>query len=317
MAANIETMAYAKAAGAPWHGLGTVVEGATDSDVMMKAAGLDWEVELEDIFLGNGRQVPGRKAVVRDTDGKILGDVSDTYTVLQNKAIFDWTDGLLLDGRIQYRTAGSLRGGALVWALAEVPGEVEIAGDIHKTFVLISGGHDGGHAVTIAPTDVTVVCNNTLNMALAGAKGEPGFFRFLHTSGLTDKMAAAQQVLAMTTESQRRMATMLEKLALTPVTQDDFLRLEETLFGPKDDRGPRVASKVKGFRSIVRADVARRGTNAYALLQGVTGFAAHGRMLAPTTTKKSEQRFESIMFGGGAEGFTAKGVAFLRELATV
>ena len=47
MAHKVETMAYAGED--PWHGLGTKVDSNIYVDEMVKAAGIDWKVNLEPI----------------------------------------------------------------------------------------------------------------------------------------------------------------------------------------------------------------------------------------------------------------------------
>ena len=71
MAANVETMFYTREK--PWHGLGTKVEEAPTSADALRLAGLDWRVEQKNIQLCGGSKVPGYKANVRSTDGKVLG----------------------------------------------------------------------------------------------------------------------------------------------------------------------------------------------------------------------------------------------------
>ena len=75
MAANVESMFYIREK--PWHGLGTMVAEAPDS-----TAGLDWNVVQKDIMIVDGSvTIPGFEANVRNTDGSVLGIVTDRYTM--------------------------------------------------------------------------------------------------------------------------------------------------------------------------------------------------------------------------------------------
>ena len=104
MAALVESMVYTREK--PWHGLGTKVEDAPTSADALRLAGLDWRVEQKNIQLCGGSKVPGYKANVRSTDGKVLGVVSDRYRIVQNADAFEFTDSII-GGDVRYETAGS------------------------------------------------------------------------------------------------------------------------------------------------------------------------------------------------------------------
>ena len=327
MPANIETMAYARAGGVPWHGLGRAVDGARDSEAMIEAAGLAWSVKSVRLWAGPIAPVPGAegtypaqvevpdyRAIRRSDTGAVLGVVGDGYQPLQNGDAFAFLDGLAQDRTIQYQTAGALGGGRRVWALAEVPdGAMTIAGDSFQTYMLITTGHDGAHAVNIQSTSVRVVCQNTLNAALAGRSAQS--FRFVHTRSLPERMAAASNALQFVSEQQRRLATFLERAAATDVERATYCELEDQLFGTEAERGPRVRNNLGRFRSVVGAEVARGGRTAYALVNGITGYADHARTMNLSTIAKREARLESTIDGGAAT-FKAQGLAFVRQLVS-
>lgn len=108
MAANVETMFSTREK--PWHGLGTIVAEAPDSGEALILAGLDWKVIQKKIYTGDRKLIHGYRANVRDTDGQLLGVVSDRYRVVQNEDAFAFTDALLGEG-VRYETAGSLQSG--------------------------------------------------------------------------------------------------------------------------------------------------------------------------------------------------------------
>ena len=94
MAALVETMFSVREK--PWHGLGTIVSEAPDSQNALELAGLDWNVIQKDIITSDGSSViSGFKANVRDRDNSVLGIVTDRYKVVQNSEAFAFTDELL------------------------------------------------------------------------------------------------------------------------------------------------------------------------------------------------------------------------------
>jgi hypothetical protein len=66
-------------------------------------------------------------------------------------------------------TAGSLRDGQYVWALAKVKESFDVFGeDTVESFLLFSNPHVYGKSVDVRFTPIRVVCNNTLSMSLEG-----------------------------------------------------------------------------------------------------------------------------------------------------
>lgn len=193
MAHEIETMFYNLENGVPWHGLGTPVRGAADSEEALVKSGLLWAVEKQPVSVG-GRQVPGYTATVRSADGSVLGVVSDRYQPVQNREAFAWTAALLGEG-MRYESAGSLRGGRRVWLLARLQEPAMLAGDEALTYLVFSNSHDGSGAVKVALTPVRVACANTLAWAMSGARRS---WSAMHVGNMTGKLETAREALQLT-----------------------------------------------------------------------------------------------------------------------
>ena len=206
MAANVETMFSVRER--PWHGLGTVVESAPSSKEALELAGLDWQVHQKDISVLWGRTIPGYKANVRDIDGAVLGVVTDKYRVVQNEDAFAFTDELLGEG-VKYETAGSLNGGRKVWILARLPREYVISGERISPYLVFSNTHDGSGAIRVAITPIRVVCNNTLNLALARAERS---FSMIHTGNINEKFEEAKKTLFMADTYMEELGKEFERL---------------------------------------------------------------------------------------------------------
>lgn len=112
------SMAYA--GDTPWHGLGVKVLPDLTPEQMLKAANLDWTVEKSPAYaLINGEpELIGRSALVRDRDHSILDIVTDDWNPVQNAEAFDFFHEFVMAGDMEMHTAGSLKGGQIVWALA-------------------------------------------------------------------------------------------------------------------------------------------------------------------------------------------------------
>ena len=172
MAHNVETMAYAGEV--PWHGLGVPVSNDLTPVQMMEKAGLNWTVDQIDSYVTVGdKQIPtGMKSLVRSSDNKVLTNIGQVWNPVQNEDAFNFFSEYVMKGDMEMHTAGSLKGGQLVWALAKVKESFDIfGGDKVESYLLFSNPHLYGKSIDIRFTPIRVVCNNTLSLSLE-AKAE-------------------------------------------------------------------------------------------------------------------------------------------------
>lgn len=165
-------MAYA--GDVPWHGLGKQVHPDLTPAQMLKEAGLDWEVYKDPAFIeydGNRVRIP-RDALRRSSDNRILDTVTPDWNPLQNEEAFDFFKDFVMKGDMEMHTAGALKDGKLVWALAKIKDGFFVGRkkDEVQSHLLFTNPHQFGKAIDIRFTPVRVVCWNTLSMAL-GSKG--------------------------------------------------------------------------------------------------------------------------------------------------
>lgn len=170
MAHMIETMAYAGET--PWHGLGKKVLPDLTPAQMLKEAGLDWTVEKVPSFITRkGKKIAtNQQALVRSSDDAILTMVSDDWKPVQNSEAFEFFHEFVMEGDMEMHTAGSIKDGKNVWALAKVKESFEIlGGDRVDSYLLFSNPHEYGKSIDIRFTPIRVVCNNTLTLALGSS----------------------------------------------------------------------------------------------------------------------------------------------------
>lgn len=167
MAHLVETMAYAGEV--PWHGLGVSVSNDLTPNQMMEKAGLNWTVDKVDAFvrIGDKEVATGQQALVRSSDNKILTNVGKDWNPVQNEEAFEFFSEYVLAGDMEMHTAGSLKEGKMVWALAKVKESFDIlGGDQVDSYLLFSNPHEYGKSIDVRFTPIRVVCNNTLTMSL-------------------------------------------------------------------------------------------------------------------------------------------------------
>ena len=154
----------------PWHGLGKRVPADVSPDQMLKAANLDWEVKKVPMSydVGQGPILTKTNALIRSSDNKLLTVVNETWNTVQNKEAFEFFNDFVLSGNMEMHTAGSLKEGKMVWALAKLKDKFELfGGDLVEGFLLFSNPHEFGRSIDIRFTPTRVVCNNTMTMALS------------------------------------------------------------------------------------------------------------------------------------------------------
>ena len=162
------SMAYAGSV--PWHGLGVKVSNDLTPAQMLEAAGLDWKVKTQPCFtmIDDKRVKIGKQALVRDFDGKILDIISDDWKPMQNEDAFEFFNDFVAAGDMSMETAGSLKDGKIVWALAAVKESFELFGGKDKVdaYLHFTNPHSYGQSIDVRFTPIRVVCNNTLTLSL-------------------------------------------------------------------------------------------------------------------------------------------------------
>lgn len=230
MSANVESMFSVREK--PWHGLGTIIQEACNSEEALRLAGLDWDVNQIPVTYND--KATGYQFNVRSSDDTVLGVVGGRYKPVQNKDAFAFTDELI-GGDVRYETAGSLSSGKRVWMLAKMP-DTKILDDVVEPYMCLTNSHDGFGSLKVCMTPVRVVCQNTLNMALDNAKRT---WNVRHTGNIQNKLAEAQHTLGLAQDYMKSLAEEAEELYKIKLAPKDFEVLTRTLFPITDDMGKR------------------------------------------------------------------------------
>lgn len=294
MAALVETMMYTREK--PWHGLGTRVEDAPTSADALRLAGLDWTVEQKDIQLCGGAKIQNYKANVRSTDKKVLGVVTDRYRIVQNREAFEFTDSLI-GSDVRYETAGSLNGGKKIWLLAKLP-ETEIVGDKTEPYLCFSNTHDGSGAIRVCMTPIRVVCNNTLNLALDGAKRA---WSVRHTGDLQRKMHEARICLYMANTYMNALAEQADHMANTTVTDDQIRQILNELFPSDEHSTQRELQNIQKLKDefmicYYAPDILKFRETAWGAVNAMSDMLSHNAPLRKTQNYR-ENNWGRIMDG--------------------
>jgi phage/plasmid-like protein (TIGR03299 family) len=218
-----------------WHNLGTVFDTEKNTNEMLVAANLNnWNVRLEDLEIPSSLvsdksyQYVVRTNPTDKTQTDVLGIVGERYVPLQNEDLFSFGDNIL-DGGGRWETAGSIRGGRVVFGSLALERETVLdpngVADVVKTYLLINTSHDGSIAIQASITPVRVVCANTLNVALNRTKKKDGVkqsFKIRHTQTAEGKITVARQALGMANSYMDEFDKMAHAMIAKEISAKDF-----------------------------------------------------------------------------------------------
>jgi len=261
MAHMVETMAYAGEV--PWHKLGVSVSNDLTPVQMMDKAGLNWNVrEVESFVEFDGKRIAtGQKSLVRETDGKILTNVGADWNPVQNETAFEFFNDFVMNGEMEMHTAGSLKGGQMVWALAKVGESFELFGDDRvDSYLLFSNPHQYGKSIDVRFTPIRVVCNNTLTFSLSSKKDNSvkvGHRTQFDPESVKESLGVAKSQL-------NTYKDMAEFLGSKRFTTDSLIEYYNTVF-------PRTADKRVQGKALSVETLSRNAKLAYDALEQQPG----------------------------------------------
>ena len=266
MSHEVETMAYAGAV--PWHGLGVAVSNDLTPRQMMQKAGLDWTVEKHDSFViindgfGGLKHVPtGQQALVRSSDHKVLTQVGSGWNPVQNEEAFDFFAEYCAAGDMEMHTAGSLKGGQMVWALAKIKESFDIlGGDQVDSYLLFSNPHQYGKSIDVRFTPIRVVCNNTLTLSLGQQVANS--CKLNHRSEFNPEKV--KEALGIAHEKFAKYKEMAEFLSTKRFTPETLVQYYNEVF-PRTYQGKKEVT-VKDF-----SDLTTNGQSAFSFLETQPG----------------------------------------------
>jgi len=307
MAHLIEQMAYVGAT--PWHGLGSQLSPKQPLEVWQQEAGMNWQIQESPVRfmadsignLGTIHSFPEQKVLYRSDTKAALSVVSNRYQVVQPREVLEFYRDLTERSGYELETAGVLKGGRKLWALARTGQSTAIKGnDVVNGYLLLATSCDGTLATTATPTTVRVVCNNTLTISLNGATRA---IKVPHSTRFDPQAVKKQLGIAVSQwdEFMYRMRMLAERKVQWNEAVGFFMDVlcDTGPHAPIPDALPnkRAMEKVqnlyegKGRGSDLES---ARGT-AWGLLNAVTEYVDHERR-----ARSIEYRMDTAWFGQGA-----------------
>lgn len=294
----------------PWHQLGVILDNPPTIEEAIRLAGLDWQVELQKLYLAEGQLVEDARATVRTSDNSVLGIVGPRFVPLQNRNAFHWFNPFIESGEATIESAGSLKEGRRVWVLAKIAGlQMDITqSDPVRAYILLAHAHDGTLAIRVGFTPIRVVCNNTLSYAVNEDSGSR-LIRVKHTEGAVEALDDIREVMNVAKQGFEATADQYRRLAARQVNQVDLetyvKRVASNMIDVEDrtaeeleaayEKGARVAGRILPLFETGRGNdlPGTRGT-LWAAYNAVTEFTTHER------GRSVDTRLESLWFGQSA-----------------
>lgn len=297
----VESMAFVNAL--PWHGIGHHLPAKQPIETWLSAAGMDWTIHRTDVMY-SAEQAQGlllktntnAKVLFRSDTLEALSVVSPRYRVVQPREVLEFYRDLVSAGGFELETAGVLKGGRKLWALARTGAETSLkGGDSIKAYLLLATSCDGSLCTTAQFTSVRVVCNNTLQIAL----GDDGPAIKVPHSRVFDP-ALVKKELGLEAHGWERFIRDIKALANRPVSPDEArIFLRSVLDEPQDDDAP-PSKALQGVEALYwgngkGADLPSSKATAWGLVNAITEYVDHHRR-----ARNTDYRLDSAWFGPGA-----------------
>lgn len=304
----------------PWHGFGTEITEDLTLDEWRVAAGLDWEVVSRDVQYNkypSGERgkilstYPSRKILLRSDTLAPLSCVSDRFKVVQPKEVMEFFESLIEKSGFKMCTAGSLRDGRRIWAMAEAGKGFSIGGDQVDPYLLVATAYDGTFSTTAKFTTIRTVCNNTLEFGLKHL-GVGGCIKIPHNQDFNPVDVKVELGLE---EAWEQFRTKVLQLSGYSVTKQQAIEYFLTVCGVTDEEvadGKRlsvVRKMIAAYENGPGAELPAAKNTMWGCVNAVTFVADHGRR-----SKNNGTRFDSAAFGSGAE-LKNKAYAYAVDLA--
>lgn len=302
MAHEISSIAYTGAS--PWHGLGNHLSEHQPLQIWLKEAGMDWTIEQSDVLFNvdssalHIRPYADSKVLFRSDSLAPLSVVSNRYQVVQPHEVLNFYKDLVSVGGFELETAGVLKGGKKLWALAKTGQEAKIKGNDHiKAYLLLATSCDGTLCTTAQFTSVRVVCNNTLQMA---TRDSTGAVKVPHSTKFDPvQVKEALGIGFANWDAFMKNLGQLSQRTVSPEEADGFIRtvLNEPEFTDDNSLGSKVYQKVSNLYlgEGMGSDLSSASGTAWGLVNAMTEYVDHHRR-----ARNQDNRLDSAWFGQGA-----------------
>lgn len=270
-------------------------------------------------------EVPGRRAIVREDTGDVLGVFRDSYTPHQfREALLDNVSQIVDEskGDLAIGSVGLLKGGAVGWLQLDMPENMTTGNGVEfRPHLLATSSHDGTLATTYVRTVTAVVCDNTLTAAL-GERGDR--VKIKHSKYSALKLSNAREVLGIVHNIGDEFAKEVAALSKIKVSAAAFSRfVTEWAPMPEDPEKNRRAVTVAESKRATLTDLWKsdprvspwKGTG-WGVVQAVNTYGIHHAALrngSKDEGRNAAERFDRSILAA-ADGTMGQALGNARDL---
>lgn len=275
---------------ATWANIGCNIQEEMSHNVKdaLESSGLNFTVEKQPMFLGDGTEIADKVACVAKVGDKsnYLGIVSPRYEIIQNEDAFKFVDYISDD--VQFVKSGITHTG-MVYLIGQLP-ETKVLDDSFTPYVIFQNSFNGRYNLSAAITPLRVVCQNQFAISFAHSTNK---IALRHSAQANYRMEEGKRVLAGVAEHMRSISAMAENFSKIKMSPDMIAHAIDMLFpipvDMKDALSAKVEEKKKAFiKAYNMDDNANHKGTAWGLVNAYTDFATH---FAPPRTKYNDALF--------------------------
>lgn len=275
-------------------------------------ANLDWTVTTQPVLYQHEAEIKADGqyyANVRQDTGRVLGIVGSGYRVIQNSEVAAMAEAI--NGKnVRIETVGNLYQGERIWFLMRGDSfNVGNRDDEVRPYTLLTNAHNGKHTLSVLPTTVRVICENTLNAALRRSKMS---VTIKHTGNIQSRISSLLDGIEFfrvrTEEFAKQANLMAQREVTTDFVQTFWTNIYMSQFGEihenpvnadqADDNSKAVSTMIK-WSNTFDSESRITGANLWTAANAVTNWLDHDQIYRGNN--KTDNKFDDILFGDRAK----------------
>jgi phage/plasmid-like protein (TIGR03299 family) len=152
---------------------------------------------------------------------------------VQNVDAFSIYDSIVKGDGIQYETARALGKGERIFITAKLPRYIQVGNDdLIEKYLFLTTSHNGFGSITAAFTPVRIVCNNTLNAALANHSNA---IKIRHTANAKQKLEQAHRLMGITNHLSSQLEEVFNNWSKIRITDSEVKKLIQRAMVPNKE----------------------------------------------------------------------------------
>jgi len=254
----------------PWHRYGTqipagltvnqAIEACPAVDFVTETVPVNYFAKPDDRIL---KDADGFRVIIRSDTGAALGVASTRYQPVQIRDQWRGLNPLIDAGLASIETLGSIEGGKRTWGLvklnaSEIPEWAALEEEVGRLqpYALAMDDKTGKGSALLAPTNVRVVCRNTLE---AGIGGLTHCVKVRHVGDTTAKMEqAAEELWGGIVETFKNLSSRYRILNAVTLNDSEYSSLVQDRIAIVPDDPSKFSTPARFAGAVGRANAKRQ-----------------------------------------------------------